>query len=305
MPDIVPFESANGTDDAGALKEALRGLDRLEWDANDVKFFFQQAEIKMDAAGVKKQYTKFQVLSSIIPKVVQDEVKSFVVMAENEFPNKDAYKVLKQEILRIFGPKPEASVEKALSRVLVGKPSQLARALVADICKTKLKDCNCCPAIVATLWKRQLASNVRSGIAHCKFNADTFNEVCQLADDIHAENKPVAQVVAAVGAHSLDETQPAIEYPVPEVAAVNRGGGRGGRGGRRNNRGGRGRGGSGGGGASSGGTQPRHKGSKHPDLPPGDWSGCSMHFKWGRGSYFCTEPTTCPWKDIVAPKPAK
>ena len=80
MPNPVPFESANGVDDAGALKDALRSLDRLEWDDNDVKFFFQQAEIKMDASGVKKQYTKFQVLSSIIPKKVQDEVKSFVFL---------------------------------------------------------------------------------------------------------------------------------------------------------------------------------------------------------------------------------
>ena len=42
MPNQAPvsFESAKRVDDAGALKDALRSLDRLDWDDNDVKFFF-------------------------------------------------------------------------------------------------------------------------------------------------------------------------------------------------------------------------------------------------------------------------
>ena len=275
----------------------------------------------MSAVGVKKQYTKFQVLSTVLPKQVEDEMKSLLVMTEAEFPQKNAYKQLKTEILRIFGPKPEDSVERALNRVLTGKPSSLAIQLVNDLCKQPNKlECPCCPAIVTTLWKRQLGSNVRAGIASRKLTKATFNEITQEADDIHGEGRQSAAVAAvraevqgaaAAGSDSsvLDTTQPGLQYPVPEVSAVRTGGqGRGGRG----QRGGRGRGGRGGRGGQNGGnggqgqgSQPRHKGSKHPDLPPGEWTGCSNHFKFGRSSYFCSEPATCPWKNVFITRPSK
>ena len=191
-------------------------------------------------------------------------------------------------------------------------PSQLARALVNDICKKQL-DCECCPAVVLALWKRTLPMQVRAGIAHMTFSKQTFNEVLQLADDIF-ETQNVATPSGAVNAlsasPSLDETQPGLAYPVAEINAVSRGrGGRGGRG-----RGGRGRGR--GGGARGGGQQnptttpaqagPKHKGTRHPDLPAGDVDRyCSMHFRWGRGAHFCSEPGSCPWKNVFTPKPAK
>ena len=305
MPDVIPFETENGVDDARALQEACGNLKLLQWDDADVKFFFQQAEIKMAAVGTKKQYTKFQVLSTIIPKKVQDEVKDILVMSEAEFTNNDAYKQLKDAIMEIFGPKQEDAVDRALSRVMVGKPSQLARALVNDICKKKLKNCQCCPSVVLAIWKRSLSSQVKAGIAHCEFNADTFPAVVKLADAIHSSNAPPATVAAiAAPATNLNETQPAIQYPVPEVAAAQRGGKpwRGGR----NNRGGRGgrnnRGGGNSGGGQSQSQGPKHKGTKHPDLPPGDWNGCSMHFRFGKNAYFCAEPATCPWKNIFKPR---
>ena len=124
----------------------------------------------------------------------------------------------------------------------------------------------------------------------------------KLADKIFTDTQSGAvnafSVAAVATNQNLDETQPAMAYPVPEVAAV-RGAGRGrgrGRGGR-NNRGGRGRG------SSSG--QPRHTGTKHPDLPEGDWKGCGMHFKFGKNAYFCSEPSTCPWKNVFVTRPAK
>ena len=305
MPEvIVPFEDENGIDDNRALQEACRNVERVEWDENDVAFFFSKVEIKMSAVGVKKQYTKFQVLSTVLPKKVEDQVKPLLIKTEAQFPQQNAYKTLKTEILRIFGPKPERAVERALSRVLSDTPSELARALVNDLCKKQLKDCECCPAIISSLWKRQLSGQVRAGIAHCQFNYDTFNSVCQLADDIHATVRPGA-AVAAVAAVSLDETQPAIPYASqPEVAAISRGGGRGGRGRGRGNRGNRGN--RGGGNASSESTSgSRFSGPKHPDLPSGEWKGCRMHHKWGKSAHFCSEPSTCPWKDIFTAKPSK
>ena len=240
----------------------------------------------------------------MLPKNVLDQVKPLLRKEESDFVNNDAYLQLKREVLRIFGPKPSAAIDRALGRVLVGKPSDLARALVDDICSKQL-DCDCCPAVVEALWRRQLSGRIRAGIAGVKFSKATFNEITQLADDIHDTQ---TATVAAMGAHSLDETQPAIQYPVPEVAAVNRGG-RGGRGGRGQGRGGRGsRGGaqpssSGTQSSASGGTTRR--GTKHPDLPPGEWTGCNLHFRWGRSAYFCAEPSTCPWRDIFTPRPPK
>ena len=315
-PAVVNFEDENGVDDAGAFKDACAKLDRLVWNEEDLPFFISQVEIKLKSCGVKNNYTKFQALSQVLPPRVQNEVKQLLIMQESDFPDNDAYKKLKREVIRIFGPRPEASFERALTRTLTDKPSMLARALVSDVCKQQL-NCRCCPANVLALWKRQLPLGVRAGIAHVSktFNKDNFNEVTQLADDIfaqtHTQPSVNAMKVAEAASTDLNETQPALPYAVGEVNALSRG--RGGRGFRGRFRG-RGRGNRGGGNASGGGGQsqsnqsnpqsgPRqYKGTKHPDLPPGDWTGCQMHFRWGRQANFCTEPSTCPWRNVFTPK---
>ena len=90
-------------------------------------------------------------------------IKKFLRKSETEFPNKDSYKQLKKEILRIFGPRPETATD------LVGPPSSLARELKDDICQHEL-DCDCCPAVISYLWKKQLSAQVRAGIAHLKMS---------------------------------------------------------------------------------------------------------------------------------------
>ena len=260
----------------------------------------------MAAVGVKKNFTKFQVLADILPHNVISQVKPLLRKKETDFaPENKAYKKLKNEVLRIFGPKPEDAVNRALSRVMTGKPSELARVLVNDLCRHEM-ECDCCPAIVTALWKRHLPGTVRAGIAKYRMTKDTFDEVLQLADDIYASNRPAGAGAVSAVSSSLDETLPAIQYAVqPEVAATNRGG----RGGRGRGRGGRANRGNRGGAtntpASQSTSQSRFKGPKHPDLPPGQWDGCQMHHRYGRGAHFCTEPLTCKWKDIVSPKPAK
>ena len=315
---VVNFGDENGADSAGALKDGIQAVAKINWDDTDLKFVFKKLEISIAAAGAKKQYTKFQILSTILPKHIEDEVKSLLEMQETEFEENNAYKLLKDEIMRIFGPKPSAAVDRALTRTLVGKPSVLARALMNDI--NKKLDCDCCLAVILALWKRSLPSAVRAGIAHMPFTKANFNAITQLADDIF-ESQPahsvsavrstgaVAAASAAPPPASLNSTQPAIPYPIEEVSAVRsfRGGrGRGGRGGR-GNRGGRGGGGNNGGQNQNQGGQnpsaPRHRGTKHPDLPAGDWKGCNMHFRHGRGAYFCAEPATCPWKNIYTQRP--
>ena len=99
-----------------------------------------------------------------------NQIKKFLRKSETEFPNKDSYKQLKKEILRIFGPRPETATD------LVGPPSSLARELKDEICQHEL-DCDCCPAVISYLWKKQLSAQVRAGIAHLKLTSATFNQI--------------------------------------------------------------------------------------------------------------------------------
>ena len=206
-----------------------------------------------------------------------------------------------------------------MGRVLTGQPSSLARALANDIAGGNL-ECANCTAVVACLWKRHLSSSVKAQIANVVITKENFKSVCQQADNVHQSNNPAPSVsavrkpasqAAAAATSPLNETQPGLAYPVPEVNAV-RNNGRGGRGGR-GFRGGRGNRGGGRGGGNNQSNQnsgtstqsgPRHKGTKHPDLPAGEWLGCSMHFKFGRQAFFCAEPATCPWKNVYTPKPS-
>ena len=125
---MVDFEDENGVDDARALQEACRNLDRFEWDQNDLAFTFNQIETQMMAVGVKKQFTKLRVLTTILPKKIVEEVKPILRKKESEFANNDAYKELKTEIFRIFGPRPMAAIDRALGRVMTDRPSTLARS---------------------------------------------------------------------------------------------------------------------------------------------------------------------------------
>ena len=181
---------------------------------------------------------------------------------------------------------------------------------MSDLCQKELVDCTCCPAIISHMWRKALPSNVQAGIAHMSFDSANFEAIIKLADDIFATNAHAASAsvptVAAIQ-QNPDETLPAIPYPQPEVAAIQRGGGRGrGRGGRGRGRGNRGSSNGGGGGQSSStASGQRHSGAKHPDLPSGEWTGCQMHFKHGKSAFFCSEPGTCPWKNIFLPRPSK
>ena len=51
---MVDFEAENGTDDAGALKDAIHQLRTLDFDEQDLEFSFNQIETKMQTNGVKK-----------------------------------------------------------------------------------------------------------------------------------------------------------------------------------------------------------------------------------------------------------
>ena len=254
--------------------------------------------------------------------------------------------MLKNKICQIYRTSKNQAFERAMSRVLTGRPSELVRSIVNDMCPHELVGC-CCSRWVYGQWVRNLPTSVRQGIAGMKFSAETFDEICELADDIFENGGPNSARVSAIvpgGQFSnppptmVSTTDGDVQYwqqPIPqypgqfdqEVAAVyyQRGGriqqgrgrgrgGRGNRGGYQNQARGNSNFNSGNNGQTSGGrggrgqsrppysaANPRHRGTRHPDLPP--WDTCKKHFIWGKSAHMCLEPLTCPWASYLAPRP--
>ena len=271
---------------------------KLKWD-QDVNFWFNSIEASMKKAGVNSQWTKREELMQLLPEHVMAEVKYLFCLSQDEageFPYRD----IKHDVIRIFGPKPQDSMDKALSRIMVGRPSQLAKQLIDDICKCKPVLSNkCCQNVVFGLWRRSLNTPVRNAIAGKVFDQNTYKDVLAYADEVYNSNKfdnPSRASVAAVSAEAPSEEA--------TIAAVSRGQGQ--SRGQSGGRGGRGRGGRGGGQSSqSGPPKPAGavKGPKHPDNPP---SGvCQTHHSFGKTAWWCQNPNSCPWKNYTAPRPNK
>ena len=314
---MTNYDEENGTDTAGAMEKAVAMLKGYVWNPQALKFYFGQIEIKMKASGVKKQFTKLQVLSTILPVEVMMEVRPILEKQESEFENNDSYLQIKTELFRIFGPSEEEAFERAMGRVLSGKPSTLARALVNDLCDHQLDGC-CCRKFIFGLWHRALPTSVRQGITHMEFNAATFKNICKLADDLYEQGKPSGASMAAVQPEVFEtafhQDFQSVQGTAAEVAAVQYGrgrgqarGGRGGRGGRQHRGGGRrtnnsrpqqGQSGQSGTQAEWSAANPRWKGPRHPDMPP--FSSCRKHWDWGKSARFCQEPWACPWKSFYS-----
>ena len=259
----------------------------------------------MFTCGVKSQWLKRSVLVKNLPPKVQADVMSLLILKQTEAPT-DIYKKIKTEVLRIHAPKKEDTFKKALTRVLVGLPSQLGEQLVNDICDKPVKlSCGCCQKSVYTLWCIQLPVSVRSGISNLEFNQNTYKDVFQAADKVYLSTKTTE---VNVGVAAMSVKGPASDQP--EVAAVrssNRGG-RNTRGGRGRNRGGAGGSASGGQNRNTGSSQSTNGGGKSQGRGPRHASGppsgcCDNHHTWGDQAWFCLTPLSCPWVQKVVAKP--
>ena len=144
---MVNFDEENGTDGTDALAKAINALKGYQWDMTDIEFTFNQVEIKMQTNGVKKQWSKLQALTTILPKVIIEDLKPLLRKKETEFAGNNSYLLAKTKIMKIFKPAEDAGFERAMSRVLSSTPSQLARAIVNDLCEHELDGC-CCRRIV-------------------------------------------------------------------------------------------------------------------------------------------------------------
>ena len=321
MAPTVNYDAAHADDEVDtAMDKAIGSVKNIHWMEEDLKFYFSQIEVKMKAAGVKSNFTKLQVLSTILPKKVVEEIKNILARQESKFTRKDAYLQAKTEILRTFGPCEGANCERALQRVMTGKPSQLAKALIGDLCDKELKDC-CCIKMVGTLWRRALPSSVKQAVAHYDFTRTNLKDVLQVADDVYMSTRAATASVAAISPPVTSAEAPEVlnqAFIMPseqavaaqlalqaaQIAAINQNFSRG-RGRGRGNRGGRGRGGNRGGGNNPtqySASNPRWKSTpRHADQPP--FQSCKRHWQFGKSSFVCLEPGTCPWKNFTQPPP--
>ena len=296
----VDFD-AEDKNDGDKAQDQARQI-KIEFSPNDVKFWFAQLEDEMLMASIGSQWLKKSVLQRNLPIKQKEDVKGYLTLTRTE-AGQHIYLDIKRELIRIYAPKPSDSYRKALTRTMVGLPSQLGYQIVDDVCRKpqKLVGC-CCAGAALAIWTLQLPVNVRAHISNRTFDSTTYKQVFEEADQVFQASKQVT--VAAVGV-ALDETLPAFsEQNQPQVAAV-AGPGRGGRGGgnNRGNRGGRGgkNKGNRGGGQSQGQNQSR--GPKHSSVPDSQADKmCDRHYRHADAAWYCLAPSTCPWANRVTPK---
>ena len=274
---------------------------RVEFDPNDIRFWFAQLEDEMEVATIGRQWLKKTVLQRNLPVKQKEDVKGYLIRNKNEAGD-HIYFNIKTDLIRIYAPKPSDSYRKALTRTMVGLPSQLGLQIVDDICKKskKLDGC-CCAAAALALWSLQLPVNVRAHISNKNFDKDTYRRVFEAADKVYLSSKQVT-VAAVARPVSMDETLPALsllpaftEQNQPQVAAIkgqnqnnkNQGQGKS----QKKNKNKKGQQGQG---------QAMPRGPRHSSMPPE--SCCDRHYVHGDQAWYCLAPTTCPWVSRVTPR---
>ena len=285
MPDVVEFDHENGQD--GAKASELGRQIKVEFSATDIKFWFAELEAEMVMASIKSQYLKKTVLQRNLPTKQKEDVKSLLTLTQTEAGD-DIYLKLKNELIRIYAPKAKDAYCKALSRTMVGLPSQLGNQLVDDVCKkaSKLDGC-CCASAVEALWQLQLPVGVRAHVSNMEFSQATYKQVFEAADKVFLSSKQVSVAALRVAAVDLNETQPAFhaQNQPSEVAAVAKPPKK------KKNK-------------NQNASSSSSRGQKHSSIPDHlAEKMCDRHHRHGASAWYCLKPSSCPWKDKVAPKP--
>ena len=223
----------------------------IQINLEDISFWFSEIESEMLLANVQSQWLKLSVLRKNLPVKQREDVKSLLRLKKSE-AGPTPYFDVKTALLKIYELKPKDSYKKALGRVLVGLPSQLGKQIVDDICDKPIKLQGCCCAKAAhALWSLQLPVNINQHVSNMQFNVNTYQSVFDAADQVFLSAKSLPS--ATVAAATASQTPPGFSMTASandplntafgsQVAAVNRGRGRGGRnrGQRGNGRGNRG-----------------------------------------------------------------
>ena len=306
MPDEVDIAVENGQD--GEKAQDLARSIKVEFDPQDIRFWFSQLEAEFTMATIKSQWLKKTVMQRNLPLKQREDVKSYLILTKTEAGNA-IYKEIKDELLRLYAPKPQDSYHRALSRTMVGLPSQLGAQLVDDVCKKPKKfDGCCCPGHVQALWLLQLPINVRSHISNMAFTKDSYKQVFEAADKCYMSAQQVSVAAFAAGASAsasgskaaatgLDETLPAFQsHNQQQVAAFGQNNGQGQKKNKKNKNKNQ----------NQGGSQENNqsRGKKHSSIPDNLADKmCTRHFRHGASAWFCVAPLTCPWASKVAARP--
>ena len=270
---MAPYDQDNGTDGERATENMFDI--RLECDTKKIKLWFQVLENKMQFAQIRAQWTKLQVLTTVLPANLLVHIESFVALPQASAEETCYYKA-KLRLIDIYGEKPQESFEKATRLVLQTTLSELARQITDLICDNKqkpLENC-CCAKTVMGIWLRQLSNPVRQAIATMQLGEGQLEQTLKVADAVHrsvaptGDVQPVATVATAAG--NPDITTPALD-PVATLRQT------------------RGRG-----------VPTRSREPRHADNPP--QNACRQH-KFGRQAYYCrgTKSNPCPWWKYCSP----
>ena len=222
---VVDLDVEDGADGEKAQADA-RHI-KIDFDQNDILFWFSQIEAEMMMAEVKSQWLKKTVLQRNLPNKQKEDVKAYLTLTRTQAGNEIYFKI-KSDLVRIYAPKPQDSYRKALTRTMVGLPSQLGLQIVDDVCKrpSKLEGC-CCAGAVEALWSDKLPVGIRAHISNREFTHTTYKAVFEAADKVYLSSKQVSVAAMQVAAVNLDETQSAFtkQNQPSEVAAFRSQGG--------------------------------------------------------------------------------
>ena len=261
---------------------------KVQFEPNDIRFWFSQIEDEMFLSGVNSQWLKKSVLQRNLPNQQKEDVKAFLILPKSQ-AGAHIYLDIKNEIIRLYAPKEQDSYQKALQRTMVGLPSQLGEQIINDICtkNPKLVGC-CCARATLAIWSMQLPISVRSHISNMEFSPTTYKAVFAAADNVfHSSKQVTIAVVAAAATPNLNETQPAFSAQnQPQVAAIS---GTGPPKKKKKNK------------KPQKGQDKKDRGPRHSSSPPD--ACCDRHYRHGPESWYCLAPTTCPWADKITARP--
>ena len=298
----VKYDLANGEDDGDVYKKLSSY--KLEFNKDDPKFWFANFERTIKHYGVKSQITKKEALINLLTKEATEECKTIISLDEDEAGDVP-YWDLKQELLKLYGPRPEDCFAKAMSRVLVGKPSTLAKQIINDFCECPSPlQSKCCQKMAFGMWVKNLPTYIKEHISNESFTAANYNAVLDKADKVWFSHRQETPVVTAIKADNAAALAGSNDFENPAVAAMrtsNRGQNRGGRGNSRGSNRGQNRGGRGNNrGAGRGGRGGRTLGTRHPQALEGS---CYIHHQFGPEAWSCADKQNCPMKDTTNPRP--
>ena len=174
---MTTFQDENGVDDTDYYKK-LSSLKNRNFNKHEVEFYFTSLEASLKHIGVKNQWSKREVLHSLLPDDVQTQV-IHILKKGQDTAGTHPYRTLKKELLKIFAPKPEAAFQKAMSRRLTDTPSALAKQIVNDLCTCDEPiSSSCCQRTVWGIWSAQLPESVLHSLAGKPFTAATYSTNC-------------------------------------------------------------------------------------------------------------------------------